>query len=71
MTKLSSTGTRAVLLVALLWGAAPGARILAALDREAYGKTLAEWLTLYWRWNMAGSDPATGGVGNVKFLPIP
>jgi len=35
---------------------------------RAYGKTLAEWLELYWRWYFGGGSDT---VGRVRFLPIP
>jgi len=39
---------------------------------RAFGKSLAEWLEVYWRWNLeTGSDPAQSVVGRVKLLPIP
>ena len=37
----------------------------------AYGKTLSEWLTTYWRWYYSGADPAQSKVGPVQLLPIP
>jgi hypothetical protein len=39
---------------------------------QIYGKTLKEWLGIYWRWRYAtGSDPAQSMVGRVKLLPLP
>jgi hypothetical protein len=43
--------------------APPWARVL--------GRTLAEWLEIYWRWYYSGADPADSMVGKVKLLPIP
>ena len=44
---------------------------IAPPNSLAYGKTLTEWLTLYWRWNFTGADPAQSTVGPVQFLPLP
>jgi hypothetical protein len=35
---------------------------------KAYGKTVAEWLTIYWRWMFEGGE---GKVGNVQLMPMP
>ena len=46
--------------------------IVAPPGSRAYGRTLAEWLETYWRWNLStGSDPDQSLVGRVKLLPIP
>ncbi len=34
----------------------------------AFGRTLAEWLTVYWRWMFEGGE---GKVGNVQLMPLP
>ena len=45
---------------------------IAPPGSHAYGKTLTEWQTAYWRWFL-GSDqnPAQSMVGNVKLMPNP
>jgi hypothetical protein len=35
---------------------------------KAFGKTLTEWMQLYWTWFYGGGEDH---VGNVKFLPLP
>src|SRR5262249_16862837 len=40
-------------------------------DKYYHGKTLAEWLTTYWRWFQSGANPAQGQVGSVQLLPLP
>jgi hypothetical protein len=38
----------------------------------AYGKSLGEWLKLYWTWWITtGGDPASSTVGPVQFMPMP
>jgi hypothetical protein len=44
---------------------------LAPPGSTAYGYTLAEWLSIYWRWNFSGADPSQSTVGSVQLLPIP
>lgn len=38
---------------------------------HAYGRTLGEWLTEYWRWFYSGADPAKGEVGGVTLMALP
>jgi hypothetical protein len=38
---------------------------------QAYGKTLGQWLSAYWRWFYSGADPAQGQIGGVKLMPLP
>lgn len=38
---------------------------------QAYGKTLTEWLGIYWRWFYTGQDAAQSMVGRVKLLSLP
>ena len=40
-------------------------------NSHAYGRSLTEWLSTYWRWSYSGADPAQSTVGNVKLLPLP
>ncbi len=35
---------------------------------RAYGKTMAEWLTIYWEWLIGGGEDK---VGKVQFMPMP
>jgi hypothetical protein len=44
---------------------------IAPPGSHAHGKTLKEWLSVYWRWFLLGADPATSMVGHVKLLPLP
>ena len=42
------------------------------LNSRVYGKTLSEWLGIYWRWFYStDADPAQSMVGRVKLLPLP
>jgi hypothetical protein len=72
MRRIVTTMTAVALAVALL--AAPGVR--ADEGREspqqssANGKTLGEWMQLYWTWAYTGV-PASGQVGQVKLLALP
>ena len=36
--------------------------------QKYHGKTLSEWMTLYWTWNISGGPDR---IGNVKFMPLP
>jgi hypothetical protein len=47
------------------------AKRIAPPNSSAYGKSLAEWLGIYWRWFYGGSDPATSKVDGVQLLPLP
>ena len=51
--------------------AAEGAPRIAPPNSHAYGKSLTEWLSTYWRWAYSGADPAQSTVGHVKLLPLP
>jgi hypothetical protein len=51
--------------------AGSGAPRIAPPQSHAYGKTLTEWLSIYWRWNYSGADPAQSFIGQVKLLPLP
>ena len=45
---------------------------VAPPNSRAYGKSLAEWLEIYWRWTLEnGADPDQSMVGRVKLFPIP
>ena len=44
---------------------------IAPPHSTAHGKSLAEWLGIFWRWNLSGADPAQSRVGRVQLLPIP
>ncbi len=44
---------------------------IAQPNSTAYGKTLGEWLELYWTWWITDGDPATSKVGPVQFMPMP
>jgi hypothetical protein len=49
-------------------GGAPG---IAPGNSHAYGETLTEWLSTYWRWYYTGADPAQSTVGQVQLMPLP
>jgi len=36
-----------------------------------YGKSLTEWISLYWRWILTGSNPDESKIGRVQLMPIP
>src|SRR5436309_3154813 len=36
---------------------------------KAYGKTLSEWMKLYWTWYLGGDQ--ADHVDNVRFMPLP
>ena len=44
---------------------------VAPPNSQAYGKSLTEWLDIYWRWYYSGADSAQSMVGRVKLLPLP
>jgi hypothetical protein len=44
---------------------------IAPPHSEAYGKTLSEWLGIYWRWIFSGANPDEDTVGRVQLMPIP
>jgi hypothetical protein len=44
---------------------------IAPANSHAYGMTLAEWLSTYWRWYYTGADPAQSTVGHVQLMPLP
>jgi len=44
---------------------------IAPPNSDAYGKSLTEWLTVYWQWYFTGADPAESKVGPVELLPLP
>jgi hypothetical protein len=82
--KARASGLRPVLLITallalagtVLFGADLAAKKLKAPKinqpgATAHGKSLAEWLGIYWRWNLSGADPAQSRVGKVQLLPIP
>ena len=48
-----------------------GRPLLASPQSRAYGKSLSEWLNLYWNWNLRGQDASKSVVNGVKFLPLP
>ncbi len=47
---------------------APG---VAPPNSNAYGKTLPQWLSTYWRWYYSGGDPTQSKVGNVLLMALP
>lgn len=49
-------------------GAAPG---VSPPGAKAFGKSLAEWLGIYWQWYYSGSDLAQSKVGPVQLIPLP
>ena len=52
--------------------AGAGAPRIAPPGSHAYGKTLTEWQTAYWRWFLGSDqDPGLSMVGNVKLMPNP
>ena len=45
---------------------------IAPPGSNAYGKTLTDWLSVYWRWYYgSGADPAQSFIGHVKLMPLP
>jgi hypothetical protein len=44
---------------------------IAPPNSHAYGKTLTDWLSTYWRWYYLGADPAQSTVGHVQLMPLP
>ena len=44
---------------------------LASPNSRAFGKTLTEWLGIYWRWFYSGADMAQSQVGPVQLMPLP
>lgn len=68
--------TRVLIMVAMVALAVTALRVaqvgaaphVAPPHSKAYGKTLAEWLTIYWRWFLEGGESK---VGRVQLLPLP
>ncbi len=44
---------------------------VAPPNSKAYGKSLTEWMGIYWRWYYTGADPAQSTVGPVQLMPLP
>ncbi len=44
---------------------------IAPPNSMAFGKSLQQWLTLYWTWNYLGANPAQSVVNKVQLLPLP
>jgi hypothetical protein len=44
---------------------------IAAPNSMAFGKTLTEWTSTYWRWALGGGDPSQSMVGRVQLMPLP
>jgi hypothetical protein len=40
-------------------------------NSHAFGKTLTEWLGIYWRWTYSGADMAQSQVDGVQLMPLP
>jgi hypothetical protein len=40
-------------------------------NSHAFGKTLTEWLGIYWRWTYTGADMAQSVVDGVQLMPVP
>jgi len=49
-------------------GKANGVPRVSPPNSKAFGKSLAEWLTIYWRWAYGGGSPE---VGPVELMPLP
>lgn len=48
-----------------------GGPLIAPGNAHAYGASLTEWLSTYWRWYYSGADPAQSRVGRVQLLGLP
>lgn len=48
-----------------------GRQLVAPPHSKAYGKSLTEWLSIFWRWQLTGSNPAESVVDGVQLLPLP
>jgi hypothetical protein len=59
------------LLVSSVATAGDNAPRIAPPNSHAFGKTLTEWMGVYWRWLYTGADPAESMIGNVKLLALP
>ncbi len=74
---LVTTAALALATVAvLLWvnpvGAAGGKNpLIVPPNSHAYGNSLTEWLSIYWRWYYSGADMAQSKVGDVQLMPLP
>jgi hypothetical protein len=44
---------------------------IAPPNSHAFGQTLTEWLSTYWRWYYTGADPAQRMVNDVLLMPLP
>ncbi len=47
-----------------------GAQV-APPNSEAYGKSLTDWLSIYWRWYYSGSDMTQSKIGPMQLMPLP
>jgi hypothetical protein len=77
--KTSRTAGALALVLALaisLAGAGPlagnsGAPGITPPGSNAFGKTLQDWLAVYWRWYYSGADETQSKVNRVQLLPLP
>ena len=76
--KVKSIGALALVLamaanLALAGSPDPGSAAprIAPPNSQAYGKSLTEWLSIYWTWAYSGADLAQSKVGNVQLMPLP
>jgi hypothetical protein len=61
-----------VLWVSPLGAAGSGAPRIAPPNSHAFGETLTDWLSIYWRWYWdTNQDPAQSKVGHVQLMPLP
>jgi hypothetical protein len=44
---------------------------IAPPNSHAFGRTLTEWMGIYWRWTYSGADMAQSVVDGVQLMPLP
>jgi hypothetical protein len=76
-SRISTLLTTAAVVLTFSWIAPAGAAgdraaPIAPPVSHAYGKTLTEWLSTYWRWSLStAQDLDQSTVGHVQLLPLP
>ncbi len=63
--------TLATNLTANAGNADKGAPRIAPPHSMAFGKSLAQWMGIYWRWYYSGADLANSVVDGVQLMPLP
>jgi hypothetical protein len=68
---VKSIGALALVLAMAANLALAGNPQVAPPNSKAYGKSLTEWMGIYWRWYYSGADLEQSKVGPVQLMPLP